>query len=36
MTDIFSKKKRSEIMSRIASKETKPEVQIRKALFKRV
>lgn len=35
MTDIFSKKKRSEIMSRIASKETKPEVQIRKALFKK-
>lgn len=35
MTDIFSKKKRSEIMSKIANKETKPEILVRKTLFKK-
>lgn len=33
MTDIFDKKKRSEIMSRITSKETTPEVMVREQLF---
>ena len=33
MADIFSKKKRSEIMSKISGKDTKPELFIRKALF---
>ncbi|MEO6520192.1 MAG: very short patch repair endonuclease [Mucilaginibacter sp.] len=32
MADIFSKGKRSEIMSLVKSKNTKPEVQLRKAL----
>ena len=34
MVDIFNKKKRSQIMSRIRSKDTKPELIIRKALFR--
>ena len=33
MPDIFSKEKRSEIMSKISGKETKPEIQVRKFLF---
>ena len=33
MADIFDKKKRSEIMSKISGKNTKPELIIRKALF---
>lgn len=33
MTDIFSKEKRSLIMSSIRSKETKPEVKLRKRLW---
>jgi DNA mismatch endonuclease, patch repair protein len=33
MTDIFSKKKRSQIMSKITGKNTKPELIIRKLLF---
>ncbi|MCK4618850.1 MAG: DNA mismatch endonuclease Vsr [Desulfobacterales bacterium] len=33
MTDIFNKKKRSQIMSRISGKDTKPELIIRKILF---
>lgn len=33
MPDIYSKKKRSEIMSKISSKETKPEIIVRKFLF---
>ena len=33
MTDIFSKAKRSKIMSKITGKDTKPELIIRKALF---
>lgn len=33
MTDIFDKVKRSEIMSKISGKDTKPEVLIRKKLF---
>lgn len=33
MTDIFSKEKRSKIMSNISSRNTKPEVILRKALF---
>ena len=33
LTDIFTKKKRSEIMSRISGKETKPEILVRKLLF---
>lgn len=33
MADIFDHKKRSEIMSKIAGKETKPEILIRKQLF---
>lgn len=32
MTDVFSTKKRSEIMSRITGKNTKPEIAVRKAL----
>lgn len=35
MVDIVSKKKRSEMMSGIKSKDTKPEVLVRKALFAR-
>lgn len=34
MTDIFSKKKRSEIMSRVRAKETGIEILFRKALWK--
>ncbi|ERH73525.1 very short patch repair endonuclease [Serratia marcescens] len=34
MTDIFSKQKRSEIMSKVKSKDTKPELIIRKSLHK--
>ena len=33
MSDIYSKKKRSEIMSRISGKETTPEILVRKKLF---
>ena len=33
MTDIYSKKKRSDIMSKISGKETKPEIFVRKYLF---
>lgn len=33
MSDIFSKKKRSDIMSKISGKETKPEILVRKFLF---
>lgn len=33
MADIFNKKKRSQIMSRISGKDTKPELFIRKAIF---
>ena len=33
MSDIYSKSKRSEIMSHISSKETKPEILVRKFLF---
>lgn len=33
MADIFSKSKRSEIMSKISGKETKPEILVRKYLF---
>jgi len=33
MTDIYTKQKRSEIMSKISGKETKPEVLVRKFLF---
>jgi len=33
MSDIFSKTKRSEIMSKISGKETKPEILVRKYLF---
>jgi DNA mismatch endonuclease (patch repair protein) len=33
MTDIWGKEKRSEVMSKIRSKNTKPEMIIRKALF---
>lgn len=33
MADKFSKEKRSEIMSKIAGKETKPEILVRKYLF---
>lgn len=31
--DVFSKAKRSEVMSRIGGKNTKPELQLRRALF---
>lgn len=34
MTDIFSKKKRSEVMSRVRAKETGLEIKFRKALWK--
>lgn len=34
MTDIFSKKKRSEIMSKIGSKDSRIEIEFRKALWK--
>jgi DNA mismatch endonuclease (patch repair protein) len=33
MSDIFSKTKRSDIMSKISDKETKPEILVRKYLF---
>lgn len=33
MSDIYSSKKRSEIMSKISGKETKPEILVRKFLF---
>ncbi|WP_261512734.1 very short patch repair endonuclease [Chryseobacterium paludis] len=33
MPDIFSSEKRSEIMSKISGKETKPEIMVRKYLF---
>lgn len=33
MTDVFSKNKRSEIMSKVHSKNTKPELAVRKFLF---
>ncbi len=33
--DIWSKEKRSEVMSKIRSKDTKPEMILRKALFER-
>ena len=33
MVDIFSRKKRSEIMAKIRGKETKPEIIVRKFLF---
>jgi len=33
MSDIYSKSKRSEVMSRISGKETKPEILVRKYLF---
>ena len=35
MSDIYSKQKRSEIMSKISRKETKPEILVRKHLFAR-
>jgi len=34
MADVFSKEKRSEVMSRIGSKNTKPELAFRKALHR--
>ncbi len=36
MADIYSKKKRSEIMSKISRKETEPEILARKFLFDRL
>jgi len=33
MSDIFTKQKRSEIMSKISGRETKPEILVRKFLF---
>lgn len=33
MSDIYSKSKRSDIMSKIPSKETQPEILVRKYLF---
>lgn len=33
MADVFSKDKRSQIMAKISSKETKPEILVRKFLF---
>lgn len=33
MTDIFSQDKRSDIMSKISNKNTKPEILVRKYLF---
>lgn len=35
MSDIYSKSKRSDIMSKISGKETKPEILVRKFLFSR-
>lgn len=35
MSDIYSRSKRSEIMSKISGKETKPEIFVRKFLFSR-
>ena len=35
MTDIFTTEQRSDIMSKIRSKDTKPEIKLRKALFSR-
>lgn len=35
MTDVFSKETRSKIMSSIRGKDTKPEIMLRKALFRR-
>lgn len=35
MSDIYSKHKRSDIMSKISGKETKPEILVRKFLFSR-
>jgi len=35
IADIYSKERRSEIMSKIVSKETKPEILMRSILFKR-
>ena len=35
MTDIFTKQKRSQIMATVKNKNTKPEIQVRKALFER-
>jgi DNA mismatch endonuclease, patch repair protein len=35
MSDIYSKSKRSEIMSKISGKNTKPEILFRKALFRK-
>lgn len=35
MSDIFSSEKRSEVMSKISGKETKPEILVRKHLFAR-
>lgn len=34
MADIFTKRKRSQIMASISGKETKPEISVRKFLFK--
>ena len=34
MTDVYSKEKRSYVMSKIRSKNTKPEILVRKYLFK--
>lgn len=33
MADIFSKRKRSQIMATVKNKNTRPEIQVRKALF---
>lgn len=33
MTDVFSKKKRSEIMSHVRNRDTRPELVLRKALY---
>jgi len=35
MSDIYSKNKRSQIMSKISGKETKPEILVRKFLFEK-
>ncbi|MBA7570639.1 Very short patch repair protein [subsurface metagenome] len=35
MADIFTKRKRSQIMATVKNKNTKPEIQVRKALFSR-
>ncbi|MBD3337615.1 MAG: DNA mismatch endonuclease Vsr [Candidatus Lokiarchaeota archaeon] len=35
MTDIFTNKKRSQIMASVKNKNTKPEILVRKALFKK-